>query len=127
MDTSPESPESILDELRRQGIKIVVTDGELWYRPTEDMTDSLKERIAQHQRGLIALLMSERVNWPMRVQTLLASCPNSGVRSELRDTFEHTALRLRFVDGLDLFEAEKQAFGQVLFRLFELGIDVRVQ
>lgn len=61
-------------------------------------------------------------DWAGDARKLLATCPESGLRSDLTDEYEETAATLEYDHGLSRAEAEMQAFGLLLFEILRRGI-----
>jgi len=64
--------------------------------------------------------------WTNRACRLIADLPDADLRAMLTDHYEETAATLEFDQERPRPEAEQLAFGQLMFRLLERGIDVRV-
>lgn len=91
--------------------------------PKGALTPELRHTLDERRLLLIAAL---QVDWTADAEKVIAALPDEAVRLLLTDYFEETAGTLEYVQGLARHEAEKQAFGLLLFRILKLGIDVGV-
>lgn len=130
MNSSPlNSAAELLVEIRQRGIEVESSGDRLRYRPRSAMTRELAERIAAHKQALLALLGADEPRhstWAGSVAELVATFPSPVLRCDLEDLFQETAGSLEYEQNLPRAEAEMQAFGLLLFRILELGIDARV-
>src|SRR5829696_2229010 len=113
--------ETLLCELRNQGVEFVTDGSRLRYRPKSAVPKDKRALLTRYKPDLIRLIVSPPVpppsEWARRAAARLATIEDDEHRADLRYAFEERAGILEYDGGLTREAAEERAFQEVLGEL----------
>src|SRR5262245_2207995 len=117
------SIDELFQQLEDRDIRIRAVDDRLLVdAPTGALTPDLRRALEENKPQILSAL---KVDWAADARKVIDALPDQSLRPVLIDYFHETASAIQQKRGVTRDEAEKQAFGLLLFQILRCGIDAR--
>ena len=116
--------QELIRTLENRDIRLQVIDDRLRIdAPKGALTTELRRQLEERKPEIINAL---REDWDRDARKVIAALPDDSLRPMLTEYFEQTVTFIQQETKCDKREAEKQAFGLLLFQILRQGIQTQI-
>lgn len=116
--------QDLIRTLEDRDIRLEVIDDRLRIdAPKGALTDDLRQTLQMRKPELMDAL---RRDWASDAQKVIAALPDESVRPMLGEYYEQSVTFIQRETNCEQCEAEKQAFGLLLFQILRQGIETQI-